>query len=138
MAPKTPQDEAVDALEIYAADLEERALQARRFAQSIRGETAPPLALTGAVPTNNHNHVVKPGQYKNLKFGQAIFAYLEEHGEVPVSKLAADLFVGGVHTLTKQKNASERIRRTRITIGNNKQKLVFNPDTDTVKLVPPA
>ena len=85
-------------------------------------------------PMNGDGPTIRSGMYKDLKMGQALLAYLNERGTVPVTKVAIDLTEGGVVTLQKQKTPGERVRRIRITIGNNKRKLVFDPVSDTVKL----
>jgi hypothetical protein len=131
--PLPPEQKA--SLEDYKRQLENerREIDARlsQIEAFLTGETVTPESFP---PTNGNGPKVKPGMYRHLKFGQALFAYLQERGTVPVSKVAIDLTDGGVATLQKQKSPGERIRRVRITIGNNKRRLVFDPTSDTVKL----
>lgn len=77
---------------------------------------------------------VEPGQYRTMKMGTALQAYLAERPgqDIPVSQVAMDLTDGGVETLVRQKTDQERLRRIRICIGNNERIVELNRRRDTV------
>lgn len=130
---KTPQENAVESLVALLALQRERVTWLERCIANLKDFQADNV-IPGLPPVRNH--LVQPGQYRSMKFGEALKAYLFDRGEVPVSRVAADLTTGGVETLVKQKTPGERLRRLRITIGNNKKYVLFDEQNDTVRLRP--
>ena len=97
----------------------------------MRGEDGTGPSTT---PDSDNYPDVQVDQYRTMKMGTALQAYLSDRAglEVPVYRVMQDLTKGGVKTLVKQNKATpekteaERLRYVRICIGNNLKKVEWN------------
>lgn len=94
------------------------------------------LKLTGEVPAKSSMIQVRPGQYEAMKGPVALRAYLGERAgeEIPISKVLADLQVGGAHLGAPTRHE----RNLKIGISNNSRLFDYNEAKQTVRLIPGA